>query len=46
MAQTHPPTPSGVDQRFIRPLQDFLHKEASAGMLLILAAIIALIWAN
>jgi NhaA family Na+:H+ antiporter len=30
----------------MRPLQDFLHQEASAGLLLIAAAIVALIWAN
>jgi Na+:H+ antiporter, NhaA family len=32
--------------RIIRPLVDFLHKEASAGILIIFAAIIAIIWAN
>jgi NhaA family Na+:H+ antiporter len=32
--------------RVIRPLVDFLHKEASAGILLIVAAVIAIIWAN
>jgi NhaA family Na+:H+ antiporter len=32
--------------RIIRPLVDFLHKEASAGILIIIAAIIAIIWAN
>jgi NhaA family Na+:H+ antiporter len=35
-----------VNQRFIRPLQDFLQKEASAGILLVATAIIALVWAN
>jgi NhaA family Na+:H+ antiporter len=35
-----------VNQKLIRPLTDFLHKEASAGILLVLAAIAALIWAN
>ncbi len=32
--------------RVIRPLVDFLHKEASAGMLLVAAAAIAILWAN
>ena len=32
--------------RIIRPLVDFLHKEASAGILIIFAAVIAIIWAN
>ena len=32
--------------RIIRPLVDFLHKEASAGILIIIAATIAIIWAN
>ena len=31
---------------FIRPLTDFLRKEASAGVLLVLAALAAIIWAN
>ena len=35
-----------VNQKLIRPLTDFLHKEASAGILLVLAAIVALVWAN
>lgn len=35
-----------VNERLIRPLTDFLHKEASAGMLLVLAAVVALVWAN
>ena len=32
--------------RIIRPLVDFFHKEASGGILIIFAAIIAIIWAN
>lgn len=32
--------------RVIRPLVDFLHEEASAGILLIAAAVVAIIWAN
>jgi NhaA family Na+:H+ antiporter len=44
---TDPPLiADSVSRRLIRPLQDFLHKEASAGLLLIAAAILALIWAN
>jgi Na+:H+ antiporter, NhaA family len=47
MTQTSPPpVVDSVSRRLIRPLQDFLHKEASAGLLLIAAAIVALIWAN
>jgi NhaA family Na+:H+ antiporter len=38
--------PSGKAARFIRPLRDFLHQEASAGLLLVGAAVVALIWAN
>jgi len=30
----------------LRPLQDFLHTEASSGILLVLAAVVALAWAN
>jgi len=32
--------------RVIRPLTDFLREEASAGILLVAAAVIALVWAN
>ena len=32
--------------RLIRPLRDFLRREASAGLLLVGAAVVALIWAN
>jgi NhaA family Na+:H+ antiporter len=38
--------PNGVAERLIRPLRDFLHQEASAGLLLVGAAVVALIWAN
>lgn len=41
-----PPIVQAFNQRLIRPLTDFLHKEASAGILLVIAAAIALIWAN
>jgi len=37
---------NSLGRRFIRPLSDFFHKEASAGILLILAALVALIWSN
>ena len=44
---TTPTDERGTDSpRIIRPLVDFLHKEASAGILIIIAAIIAIIWAN
>lgn len=32
--------------RLIRPLSDFLQRQANAGLLLVIAAVIALIWAN
>ncbi len=32
--------------RLIRPLTDFMHKEASAGIFLVVAAAIAMVWAN
>ena len=35
-----------VNQRLIRPLTDFLHREASAGILLVGAAVVAIAWAN
>jgi len=35
-----------MNDKLIRPLNDFLHKEASAGILLVFAAVVALIWAN
>lgn len=40
------PVVRSVNDKLIRPLGDFLHKEASAGLLLVLAAVTALIWAN
>ena len=41
-----PPFVRTVREQVIRPLGDFLHKEASAGILLVIAATIALVWAN
>ena len=41
-----PPIVQSVNDKLIRPLGDFLHKEASAGILLVLAATVGLIWAN
>jgi NhaA family Na+:H+ antiporter len=41
-----PPILVAVNQRLIRPLQDFLHKEASAGIVLVGAAVVAIVWAN
>ncbi|MFP5486854.1 MAG: Na+/H+ antiporter NhaA [Acidimicrobiia bacterium] len=38
-----PPSPAA---RLVRPLRDFLHQEASAGILLVGAAFLALVWAN
>jgi NhaA family Na+:H+ antiporter len=38
--------PDGAASRMIRPLRDFLQQEASAGLLLVAAAVVALIWAN
>ena len=32
--------------RFIRPLGDFLHTESAGGVLLVVATVIALVWAN
>jgi NhaA family Na+:H+ antiporter len=43
---TAPPIVHAVNRKVIRPLTDFLHKEASAGLLLVAAAVVALIWAN
>jgi NhaA family Na+:H+ antiporter len=40
------PLAQTVNQKLIRPLSDFLHKEASAGILLVVAALIAIVWAN
>jgi Na+:H+ antiporter, NhaA family len=41
--QNQPKTPF---ERLTYPIQEFLHQEASGGILLIIATIIALIWAN
>lgn len=41
-----PPIVQTVNEKLIRPLADFLHKEASAGILLVIAATVAMIWAN
>jgi Na+:H+ antiporter, NhaA family len=44
------PERSGADvnerHRLIRPLVDFLHTEAAGGVALVVAAIVALVWAN
>ena len=39
-------SPSARPPKFVRPLVDFLHREASAGILLVIAAAIAIAWAN
>ncbi|PIE32492.1 MAG: Na+/H+ antiporter NhaA [Ilumatobacter coccineus] len=41
-----PLLPTRVTKRIIRPLSDFFQKEASAGILLVLAAVAAIVWAN
>jgi Na+:H+ antiporter, NhaA family len=41
-----PPIVQTVNEKLIRPLTDFLNKEASAGMLLVFAALMAIVWAN
>lgn len=46
LADRYARDPDGRAARFIRPLRDFLHQEASAGLLLVGAAVVALIWAN
>ena len=33
-------------ERIVRPFQDFAHKQSSGGILLIIAAAVALVWAN
>ncbi len=38
--------PASAGDRFIRPLSDFLRAEAGAGVLLVAAAVVALVWAN
>jgi NhaA family Na+:H+ antiporter len=40
------PTVQTVSHKLIRPFGDFLHQEAGAGLLLVLAAVAAMIWAN
>jgi len=35
-----------VPTRFVRPAQEFLHREAAGGIILLLATIVALVWAN
>ena len=37
---------SNVPTRRIRPLTDFLHAEASGGVVLVIATVVALVWAN
>ena len=34
------------DRSLLRPLRDFLHTEAAGGVVLLLAAVVALVWAN
>jgi NhaA family Na+:H+ antiporter len=33
-------------ERIVRPFQDFAHKQSSGGILLIVATLVALVWAN
>src|SRR5918994_1171900 len=33
-------------ERIVRPFQDFAHKQSSGGILLIMATVVALVWAN
>lgn len=42
---THPRERPPVD-RIVRPFQEFAHREASGGIVLLLAAIVALVWVN
>jgi NhaA family Na+:H+ antiporter len=37
---------TGAGARFIRPLRDFLRTESAGGAVLVLAAVVALVWAN
>lgn len=39
-------TPITPIEKLTHPIQEFLHKEASGGILLIIATVIALVWAN
>src|SRR5215203_19651 len=41
IAREQPPV-----ERIVRPFQDFAHKQSSGGILLILATVVALVWAN
>ena len=41
-----PPASGHSPARLVRPLRDFLRREASAGILLVGAAVVALLWAN
>jgi Na+:H+ antiporter, NhaA family len=41
-----PNSPPSAGDRFIRPLTDFLRAEAGAGVLLVAAALVAMVWAN
>lgn len=43
MASYKPETPI---EKLTYPIQEFLHKEASGGILLIIATVVALVWAN
>jgi len=43
MSTNKPVTPI---EKLTHPIQEFLHKEASGGILLIIATVIALVWAN
>jgi Na+:H+ antiporter, NhaA family len=39
-------SPRAIPRRLVRPLQEFLHTEASGAILLLAAALVALLWAN
>jgi Na+:H+ antiporter, NhaA family len=41
VAREQPPV-----ERIVRPFQDFAHKQSSGGILLIIATVVALVWAN
>ncbi len=41
VARERPPV-----ERIVRPFQDFAHKQSSGGILLIIATVVALVWAN
>lgn len=43
MKKNHSPTPI---EKLLNPIQEFMHAEASSGIVLIICAIIALAWAN